>query len=296
MGPKSVTNAVNGCILAIVGVCICLVLSVSLSKTSPKETAEEQVTVRVTEVIQTISTHEAERIPWVTITPKPTSTSPPSPTPVMGIIHAKALNVRAGPGLEFSVLATVREGQEVPVLGRNQDSSWLLIRTPTGQEGWASAGYIVVESSLDSISLSSLVIRTATPSVSPAESLYAAQVVIIIAEYADSLMTFGELMTRAGTDYTLIFDTKWRVGVGAQLARWRSAGEKVRSLSPPPEMRLIHKELLGVADELDLASVLVAEGIDEFDVDKLSRANQAIFRANQHIERLADLAEKSMQQ
>ncbi len=47
-------------------------------------------------------------------------------------------NLRAGPGLTFEVLDMVRAGEPLEVLGRDPASRWLLVRAPSGLEGWVA--------------------------------------------------------------------------------------------------------------------------------------------------------------
>ena len=53
-------------------------------------------------------------------------------------VVTSALNLRAGPGTNYSRLATVKEGDELTVAGQNEDCAWLLVFTPSGQPGWVS--------------------------------------------------------------------------------------------------------------------------------------------------------------
>jgi uncharacterized protein YgiM (DUF1202 family) len=64
-----------------------------------------------------------------------------APTPVATVITG-ALNVRSGPSVSYGVLAVVTQGQSVTVLGRNGNSTWAQIRTPSGVVGWVNASLI----------------------------------------------------------------------------------------------------------------------------------------------------------
>ncbi|MCG3209859.1 MAG: hypothetical protein FOGNACKC_03486 [Anaerolineae bacterium] len=52
-----------------------------------------------------------------------------------------ALNVRSGPGLEYSVVGKLAAGQSTGITGQNPDGSWWQIEYPldSGQQGWVSA-------------------------------------------------------------------------------------------------------------------------------------------------------------
>lgn len=79
------------------------------------------------------------------VEPSPTATgflSPtPSPTPQpVGpqVIAASTVNVRAGPGTNYPVVAGLPANLPLPVTGRNNDASWWQITGPDGTAGWVA--------------------------------------------------------------------------------------------------------------------------------------------------------------
>ena len=75
--------------------------------------------------------------------PMPTPQPPPmTPNYPAGIVSAGALNLRSGPSINNNTIAVVIGGTTVALLGRNDNGSWLKIKTPTGTVGWVNAGYI----------------------------------------------------------------------------------------------------------------------------------------------------------
>jgi len=54
------------------------------------------------------------------------------------------LNVRSGPGTNYPKIGQVSVGHSSDILGRNNDSSWVIINTPSGQ-GWVYAELTQVE-------------------------------------------------------------------------------------------------------------------------------------------------------
>ena len=63
---------------------------------------------------------------------------------IQGTADAVTLNVRSGPGTDTPVIAKLKQGAAVTVLGRNQAGDWLQICCLAGAQpnGWASAQYI----------------------------------------------------------------------------------------------------------------------------------------------------------
>lgn len=86
----------------------------------------------------------------------PTATSEPTPqptatateiAPVSGVayIHAGALNLRSGPGLDYVPVAVAYNREEVYLLDSPGYEPWTLIRLATGVEGWVNAKYLRYE-------------------------------------------------------------------------------------------------------------------------------------------------------
>jgi hypothetical protein len=86
-------------------------------------------------------------------TAPPPSPEPPPPAPVAAVPEAPAapvqevvqvtgstLNVRRDASTRAAVVARVRRGQRLVVLGR--DGDWVRVKLPAGGEGWASARYL----------------------------------------------------------------------------------------------------------------------------------------------------------
>ena len=67
---------------------------------------------------------------------QPTPT--PSPTPDRCTVTAHALNLRAGAGTSYSVLAVLDEGDDLTILTAGH---WLQVETITGAAGWINSKY-----------------------------------------------------------------------------------------------------------------------------------------------------------
>lgn len=73
------------------------------------------------------------------------------------------LNVRSGPGVGYSVVTTVSQGNVVTLLGRNADGTWAYIQTATAVVGWVNAGSEYINPSVAISSLPIVTLATATP-------------------------------------------------------------------------------------------------------------------------------------
>ncbi len=81
------------------------------------------------------------------IPPTPSDTPTPTPTsPIVGIIRSlQTVNVREGPGTDFSAIRALVPGTGVEVLSQNLEGTWFNIKMEDGTEGWVSSRLIFLE-------------------------------------------------------------------------------------------------------------------------------------------------------
>jgi hypothetical protein len=79
-----------------------------------------------------------------TVPPTPSDTPEPTATPpILGSVNSlQSINVREGPGTNFSAIVALPPASRVEILGRNNDGAWLNIRMESGDEGWVLANLI----------------------------------------------------------------------------------------------------------------------------------------------------------
>jgi uncharacterized protein YraI len=66
------------------------------------------------------------------------------------VINTGFLNLRSGPGAQYSIVATLPGGTELPVIGRAEDGVWYLVRGAFGQ-GWVNNEFTVFRGSIDAV-------------------------------------------------------------------------------------------------------------------------------------------------
>lgn len=116
-------------------------------------TSSPTATVAATATRQTTATPTGTATPAATtgrtsaVTSTATITRSPTGTPaqaLQAVIPDVRVNVRAGPSLEFPVLAIVEPGQTFQIVGQSPDRAWLRICClPDGQAGWIFAELIL---------------------------------------------------------------------------------------------------------------------------------------------------------
>lgn len=87
-----------------------------------------------------------------TATTTPTPTSTPTPTfPADAFVEPPTLNIRGGPNTLHPIVGAVGHGTPVAVEGKNDDASWLAVRSPAEARGWINAGYVRLVKPIDAV-------------------------------------------------------------------------------------------------------------------------------------------------
>lgn len=111
-------------------------------------------TPNITASIEAYRTQQAVTVTqaWIdswTETPLPTSTSTYTPTsqPVIASVHVNSstgLNMRSGPGTNYQIVGSVKNGQQFKVIARmgTSDNYWILIDVGDNTSGWVSGDFV----------------------------------------------------------------------------------------------------------------------------------------------------------
>jgi hypothetical protein len=112
-------------------------------------------------------------------------------------------------------------------------------------------------------------------------------------EYAtplsESLPRFVNLSYQAASDPTLIFDDEWRMEVVIELAIWSVSRERFAAMTPPSSLASFHAKFLDALTRLQMAGNLFAEGVDEVDAEKISRASAQMSAGTALLDEASDL-------
>lgn len=71
------------------------------------------------------------------------------------------INQRQGPGTDYGTVGSLPQGSKAVAVGRNQDGSWILVQTDSGNQVWMTAGSEFVKANGDIMSLA--VVKAAAP-------------------------------------------------------------------------------------------------------------------------------------
>lgn len=67
------------------------------------------------------------------------------------IVNAGRLNLRSGPSATFSVVQTLDRNENLPLVGRTPDGTWVQVRLPGDYEGWVDAQYIATDAQVQKL-------------------------------------------------------------------------------------------------------------------------------------------------
>jgi Bacterial SH3 domain len=62
-----------------------------------------------------------------------------------------AVNLRSGPAQSYAIVGQIYSGECFALIGRNQNGTWLQIRTPSGRRGWILANLTQLQGNLDDV-------------------------------------------------------------------------------------------------------------------------------------------------
>jgi len=82
-------------------------------------------------------------------------------SPQVSVI-VEALNVRSGPGVNYSVIDVLLRGDQVPIIGEDTPSGWWQIQLEDGRSGWVSGGEAYVQVSGDTGGVSAVTAPSAS--------------------------------------------------------------------------------------------------------------------------------------
>ena len=106
----------------------------------------------------------------VTSRPTATETAPPTDTPIPAphfTVNRERVNVRTGPGIVFSIIGTVEQGDRFDIGGSNAAGDWLEFCCVNGQRGWIYAPLLIVSDEVAPIPLAQNIPTAPTPTNTP---------------------------------------------------------------------------------------------------------------------------------
>lgn len=83
--------------------------------------------------------------------PTPTPTSPPAAADPVAVVEAAAVNVRSGPGIDYSTIDTLTAGTTCPITGQNEDGDWWRLNCNNGVNGWVYGQLLALAGAVETV-------------------------------------------------------------------------------------------------------------------------------------------------
>ncbi|MEZ4867070.1 MAG: SH3 domain-containing protein [Caldilineaceae bacterium] len=270
---------------------------------TPTIVATPPVTSTVSATATPTATTEAGG-PILVPTPVPANATPQAAQPPRVTVDA---NLRAGPSTDFAVIGGTVTGQELTIVARNEDGSWFqldnggwvaayLVANPpaladvpvaTAAEGTSGAAINNTQTITATATPTATTVVTATTPValSVSENLYTIRVDSIIDSYDFALTKIEGLIGQVQQDTAQLQNREWVVEMTTAITLLRFGANEVRNLTAPSLFTDAHADLAEAAANYVTAADLLAEGLDQNDVEKLDEANAEITVGNSLITR-----------
>ncbi|GAB4424934.1 MAG: hypothetical protein Kow0031_04180 [Anaerolineae bacterium] len=82
--------------------------------------------------------------------PLPQNDAPPEAAPQQAqLVAPGAVNIRSGPGINYTVIGALSANTAMPIVGRNAEGSWWQIKTPNDTRGWVANSVVNVSNAGD---------------------------------------------------------------------------------------------------------------------------------------------------
>ncbi len=224
----------------------------------------------------------------------PTATPAPPPVAPKPTVTVDA-NLRSGPGTTFETIGGTVTGQEITIVGRNADSSWL--RLDNG--GWVFAALVANLPDLNTVPVVNPDGTPAEPSAAaPAAETPAAGLGTLLptptplpaagntelASYIDAALglvsqfdvvqtSIDSLLAEANNNGALVGDSSWRTRANAALTLLRRTAASVGELAVPASAQTLHAQLESAALAYAAAADSLASAVQAGSLELLRTAD-----------------------
>ena len=225
----------------------------------------------------------------ITATTTPTATATTTPTEEAGDATSytanRQSNVRSGPGTDFEIVRTIEQGDEVMVVGQNEDGTWLEL-----DDGNWMAAFLIdpTEAGTDtdaSVTGTAPVTTTVAPGAvgnQAALAVYLLENEAINTYMSNSLATLEELLQDPQPA-----SAQWRLQVAAQVAVISGASEELLALAPVSGYEELYDQVVAMATACSEATDEVNLGITNVSPTDLRAAAESIQTCRTQVTELA---------
>lgn len=210
----------------------------------------------------------------------------------------KNANLRAGPGTTYAVAGTVKAGQTVTIVGKNDAGDWYHLN----DNHWLAAFLVKVIGTVTPTSTIAPTVAASTPTASPTSTVsptltsvpqptstavatheptkvshsdpvtlaYIQDLGDALTLLIDGLKIVNEQTTAASTNPYLLVSLTWKAKLLVGLNDLKLCATNVRKLVPPDDLTDAHQDFLKMAERLDVTVRFIAYGVQHVDGKSIS--------------------------
>jgi hypothetical protein len=144
------------------------------------------------------------------------------------------------------------------------------------------------------VAVEEVAVEEAKPKIGADVMAYGEHISTIMGDMSSTMFTFGDLMTNAGNNPSLIYDQEWMIDVAIQLNSLQMSIDKVNSLTAPTGFEDVHNGILKGMDEYQFVVDNLPLAIDNMDADLMNQCVIAMNNGGIHIEEASSLLETKL--
>ncbi len=198
------------------------------------------------------------------------------------------VNVRQGPGTNFSIIGTVNVGMQFDISGKNPAGDWLQFCCLNGKRGWIYAPLTQVENP-QSIPIATPVATDRSRPPTPEQIGYIIEIAANVENLSTALIGIGSLFASPR-----IGDEAWIWELGFYLVFIRETYESALEISPPASLQNVHSTYIEGAALCNQATYLIVEALDNRDMEKFNNAGGLVRECSSRVTLASQMLDEAM--
>lgn len=178
-------------------------------------------------------------------------------------------NLRSGPGTTYAVAGSASAGDSVTIVETNAAGDWY--KLDSGK--WIAAFLVELDDDApDAAPPTPNATATPLPAIAIGDlRQYLAQVLPTMLDISDALQKMATLLQAPR-----IGNNTWTLQLATQLAAIRLGHETLQAITPKASLAAVHRQVLSATQDCNDATYAIADGVDNFDTDELTRGAELL--------------------
>lgn len=118
----------------------------------------------------------------------------------------------------------------------------------------------------------------------------------LMGEYAEESGTMGQLLTNAGSDPSLLFDSNWITDMAISITTMDTILDEIEANKPPKGMDSIHGHVMKFVDDARFVTSNLPTALDNMDIELMEQITAKINSGSEHIQAATAEIEKKTEE